>query len=408
MDKGLKYSNWVQPPKLGILKNYAIRPSPHQLIFLLTFAEYTYQKMHISPFKALYPDAPRLHQEPTLFDTTKERYPDFLRAGLFQETPQMAIYLYEIQAVTRSYYGILTCTDVEDYLNGNIKKHENTLLAEEQKQMKLTLERQAAVKPVLLAYPNAPAIDNWVAEFMANHAPFFENYFENDQQTHRLWAVKNLSDIRALQILFADQVHQAYIADGHHRMCAMALIAQFNESESVKQSYRQVYCAFFPAKELEILAFNRWVQIPENFNITNLEALFEIKSLAEPALPQQPHELTLCTAQGWFQLHWKKRALQSFENEPVALDALLLNKNVLSDLLGIEDVRHDQRVAYVEAARSIPIFKEKITNNHWGFCLYPISFEDLQQVVEAGNTLPPKSTWFEPRMKNGLLVKTYG
>lgn len=364
--------------------------------------------MHITPFKALYPDAPRLHQEPTLFDTTKERYPDFLQAGLFRETPQEAIYLYEIQAVTRSHRGILTCTDVGDYLNGNIKKHENTLLAEEQKQMKLTLERQAAVKPVLLAYPNAPAIDDWIAQFMANQAPFFENYFGNDQQTHRLWAVKNLSDIRALQLLFADQVHHAYIADGHHRMCAMALIAQSNESEAVKQSYRQVYCAFFPAGELEILAFNRWVQIPENFDINNLKVLFEIKSLSESALPQQPHQFTLCTAQGWYQLHWKKELLQKTGSEPVVLDTLLFNEKVLSDLLGIQDVRHDQRVTYVEAARSIPIFEEKITKNHWGFCLYPISFEDLQRVVEVGKTLPPKSTWFEPRMKNGLLVKAYG
>lgn len=364
--------------------------------------------MHITPFKALYPDAQHLHL--TLFDETKERYLDFLQAGIFCETAQAAIYLYEIQTIKRTYRGVLTCTDVEDYLNGAIKKHENTLPEEEQKQMKLTLERQAAVKPVLLAYPNAPKIDHWVAHFMAHDIPFFETYFEKDQQMHRLWAVKSLSDIQELQTLFEQEITQAYIADGHHRMSAMALIAQSIENEDVKHIYRQVYTAFFPAGELEILAFNRLVQIPANLKVEHLQSIFDITPLDAPAFPTQPHELTLCTAQGWFQLHWKKEVLQVFEKEPVVLDTLLFNEKVLSELLNIKDVRHDQRVTYVEAAKSIDFFEKKIAKPpiSWGFCLYPILFEDLVKLVEAGKTLPPKSTWFEPRMKNGLVVKTYG
>jgi len=366
--------------------------------------------MHLTPFIGFYPNLNQLAAEPALFDLVRERYQNLQQTGFFLENKTKAIYLYEIQTVTRTYRGLLGCVDVEAYLNGAIKKHENTLLQEEHKQMKLTLERQAAVKPVLLAYPAVPQIDRWVAEYIMQHPVFLEMTFTKDQQIHRLWAVQKNADIQELQTLFATQVPHAYIADGHHRMCAMALIAKTIEDKSIKAAYQNVYCAFFPSSELEILAFNRIVEIPEHVDLTALQPFFEIKPLAEPTLPIQKHKLTLRTATGWFLLQWKEAVLQEFTNETVVLDTQLWNEKVLRNLLGIEDVRHDKRVTYVEAPKSLAVMQAKISeySNRWGFCLHPIAFQDLVDLVENGGTLPPKSTWFEPRMKNGLLVKHYG
>lgn len=365
--------------------------------------------MHIIPFKALYPNASRLHEVPALFDTAKEEYLTFLQAGFFLPTEQPAIFLYEIQTAQRTYAGVLTCAAIEDYLNEAIKKHEATLLQEEEKQMHFILQRKAAVKPVLLVYRDAPMIDQWISQFTKQNSCFFEHYFEKDDQTHRLWAVQNIPDIQALQALFAQQVEHAYIADGHHRMSAMSLIATAPGLEALKEAYESVYCAFFPATQLEILAFNRWVKIPTHLKINDLKYFFEIIPLSSAALPTQIHQMTVCTSQGWFLLRWRQEVLQAYTNAPAILDTMLLNEKVLKEFLGIEPAHHDQRIAYIEAANSINFFEHqiKVEPDHWGFCLFPLAFDDLVKIVEAGDTLPPKSTWFEPRMKNGLLVKAY-
>ncbi len=364
--------------------------------------------MHISPFQALYPNPLKLAETPDLFDTTKERYNDFAQTGLFLSTEQPGFFLYRILTPQRHYLGLLACTDINDYLCGDIKKHESTMYEEEQKQMLLTLERRAAVKPVLLVYPDAPQIDAWILTYMHQKNYFLEVHFQNDLQTHQLWAVQEEDSILQLQQLFSSNVPHAYIADGHHRMAALGLLAQ-TADERTRQQYRQVYCAFFPSVELDILAFNRMVEVPTGFEVKQLEAVFEIQPLPAPAAPTRLHEMTLCTPQGWYQLHWGKKVLQDFENEAVVLDTMLLNEKVLQPLLGIENIRHDRRVEYLDATKNLEMIEQKIQENpnKIAFCLYPVVFDDLMTLVEADQVLPPKSTWFEPRMKNGLLVKTY-
>lgn len=362
--------------------------------------------MHISPFHALYPDPLRLSED--LFSIAKEHFESLREAGYFLNTDLPGFFLYRIQTKQRHYLGLLACTDIVDYLKGDIKKHESTMPDEEHKQLLLTLERQAAVKPVLLIYPDAPAIDAWMADYIAQHTHFLEVNFPDEPQFHQLWAVQELEAIQVLQALFEKNVPHAYIADGHHRMAAMGLLAQ-SSSEQLRSQHRQVYCAFFPSVELDILEFHRVVETPEDFDLQQLESIFHIQPLSAPGKPTQAHEMTLCTAQGWYRLKWKAQILQTFKNEPVVLDTMLLNEKVLQPIMGIEDIRHDRRVEYVEAPKGLDFIEKKVSENpnKIGFCLYPVSFEDLMTLVEADKTLPPKSTWFEPRMKNGLLIKPY-
>lgn len=364
--------------------------------------------MHISPFHALYPNVPRLPEVPDFFDTAKERYQKLAQSGYLIPTAHASFFLYRIQGKQRYYQGVLACTAIADYLCGDIKKHESTILDLEQKQMLLTQEHQAMVKPVLLVYPDAPQIDAWIAAYIGSREPFLEIYFEKDLQTHQLWAVQAPEAIGQLQTLFRKYVPHSYIADGHHRMAALGLLAK-SEEAAIRKQYQHVYCAFFPSIELDILAFNRVVEVPAHFELRQLEPLLHIQPLAAPAKPSQLHEMTLCTAQGWYQLRWKEEVLQKFKNEEIILDTMLLNEQILQPILSIDDVRYDRRVEYVEAPKNLETLENKIAQNpnRIAFCLFPVAFEDLMTLVEANKTLPPKSTWFEPRMKNGLLVKPY-
>ena len=364
--------------------------------------------MHISSFQALYPNLHRLSESPDMLDTTKENFTSLAQLNLFQPATKSSFFLYEIQTPFRTHRGLLACVDVMDYLNSSIKKHEATMPQEEQKQMQLTLERDAAVKPILLIYPNAARIDDWMAHYIQQNPHFLELPFLEDTQIHRLWQVQEAAAIEALHHLFLEEVPHAYIADGHHRMAAMGLLAQ-SENVDWQQRFRSVYVALFPASELDILEFNRVVEVPTDFHRQQLESLFEIKPLSAAAKPRQLHEMTLCTPQGWFQLHWKSAVLRAFAHEPAVLDTVLLNEKILKEMIGINDVRHDRRVEYVDAQAGLEAIQHKVLGNphRIGFCLYPVTFNDLLTLVEAGKTLPPKSTWFAPRMKNGLIVKPY-
>ncbi|MBK7869312.1 MAG: DUF1015 domain-containing protein [Saprospiraceae bacterium] len=369
--------------------------------------------MHIQPFQALYPDQQMVASEIAFFDTTKENYSHFLQHNFFYKMNSPAIFLYQIQSLRRIYTGVLASTDLKDYTQGNIKKHEHTIRTEEEKQMRLTLERRAAVKPVLLTYAENELIDQWIEQYISTHSTFLEINFSEEEQIHRIWAVQEQTEILQIQQLFRDQVAHAYIADGHHRMSAMELICETNENEALRQAYSEVYCAFFPSGQLDILEFNRVVQLPENLSIENLlqsfESLFIIEPLTASTKPSQLHEMTLCTSQGWYRLCWKHSILLEYTDMPVVLDTMLLNEQVIDKLLHISDVRYDQRIEYVDAAKGLNAIQQKIIKNPnlIGFCLYPVQFNDLKNLVEAGGTMPPKSTWFEPRMKNGLIVKIY-
>lgn len=362
--------------------------------------------MHILPFQALYPNLQFSDKMSDLFDTAKERFTDLLQADLFLATPHPAFFIYEILLNERRHRGVLACVEAADYQNGIILKHEATLPAEERKQMLLTLERGAAVKPILIVYQNVGLINQWISRYIRQQPVFLEITFEDE--IHRLWQVQQTSEIQELQQLFATKVAQAYIADGHHRMAAMGLIAE-SADVTLRERYKQVYCAFFAASELNILAFNRVVEVPADFTVQQLERFCTIQPLPAPAVPTAPHELTLCTPQGWFQLRWKPSVLENFATEQVVIDTQVLNEKVWRALFGITDIRHDRRVQYLDAAKGLTALAQKVAEqpNRIGFCLYPVAFQDLQTIVTSGKTLPPKSTWFEPRMKNGLLVKSY-
>lgn len=366
--------------------------------------------MHIRPFQAVYPNLDFVTSTDSFFESVKEEYNDYRESGFFQKSAQEALYVYEIRGADRNFRGIIACADIEDYLYGHIKKHEHTMADQEQKQLQLMLRRQAAVKPVLVTYPEAPAISAWSRRITESEPPALRVYFEQDAQQHLLWEVRDGSLIREIQELFEREVPDTYIADGHHRSSSSALLYERTQDGELRERYRNLLCAFFPSSDLAIHDFNRVVEGLDDLSLSRfmarLSQLFNIDILEQPVRPRRKYEILLFVNEEWYLLHWKESVLRSYAEEKVILDSRLLNELVLRDILEIEDVRTDQRIHYVAGPEGLEGLRRKASRpgNRIGFCLYPVKLEELITLADQDQVLPPKSTWFEPRMKNGLII----
>ncbi|GJM36365.1 MAG: hypothetical protein DHS20C18_53660 [Saprospiraceae bacterium] len=365
--------------------------------------------MQIKPFKGIFPLVENITNTDSFFYSVKEQYADLATDGKFEQVSGEALYVYRISTKTRNYTGLVACASVEDYFAGHIKQHEKTLEAKEKVQLELLLRRQACVKPILLTYPKVEAIQLWLANFINSQSLFFEQHFEKDEEGHYFWEVKEPKDIAELQALFRTQIPLTYIADGHHRLSTVAHLHQRRGGHT----YQQLLCAFFPSNELVIHDFNRAVETPPNMSALQLMArlsqLFNIKVLKRASRPRRKHEIVMYLKKEWYSLHWKQSILDQYKEEEVLLDAALLNKKVLNEILEIEDVRTDQRINYVEGPKGLRGLQKATLKciKGVGFCLYPVSFEGLATLAEQDKMLPPKSTWFEPRMRNGLIVQAF-
>jgi uncharacterized protein (DUF1015 family) len=372
--------------------------------------------MHIKPFQAVFPRMDYITSSDSFFGSVKVEYPEYIKSGFFNKTSHESIYLYQIREEEgRPYTGVIACAAIQDYLEGHIIKHEETLAEKEQKQLHLLLRRNAIVKPVLLTYSPVPEIERFIEAYIQEHSSFLKIHFDGEQQYHEFWEVRDGQQIRILQSLFEKYILNTYIADGHHRTSSTArLYHQQLEAETGKE-YDQLLCAFFPTSQLEILDYNRIVEglngHSEQGFIALLSQVTDIQILNGPALPQQTHELVMYIHEEWFSLKWKKEVLERYsDQQEVILDVQLLNELILDPILGIQDLRHDSRIKYVEGTKGLKGLSSKVLrhSDRVGFMLHPIDMKDFLSIADAGEVLPPKSTWFEPRMRNGLIVKEYG
>jgi uncharacterized protein (DUF1015 family) len=239
----------------------------------------------------------------------------------------------------------------------------------------------------------------------------FATRFEKDGQAHRAWAIQNPADIAHLQQLFAAHVESTYIADGHHRTTTVALLHERLKDKSPEMDFDNLFCAFFSADQLDILDYNRVVEGLKDISITHfmvkMSKIFDLEVLGKAEKPREKHEITMCFRKEWFLLRWKPEVLERFEKQHVTLDATLLNELVFSAIFGIHDVRTDTRITYVEGAKGLEGVRKAANNNRRiGFVLYPVHFADLMYMADDGESLPPKSTYFEPRMRTGMMVKS--
>ena len=366
--------------------------------------------MKIYPFQAVYPDKALIASEESFFGRVKYDYPEFVESGFFRKTSKEAFYIYEITQNNTSHLGFFACVDIEDYDKGHILKHENTLAANEQKMMQLTLNRKAMVKPVLLAYSRIDSFHKFLKKQIKGEKPFFELDFGEEQSHHKIWQITEGDAIEKIHDTFEKEIKTTYIADGHHRSAIISKLNKTKRKKNKNLEFGRLFSVFFSFDQLQIHEFNRSVDILDEISPTKLMAKLSrychIKYMSKPFRPKKIHELGMLINHEWYSLRWKKKAFKHFHDSKVITDTQMLNELILLEIMGIEDVRNDKRIKYVEGIKELEGLLHKTLKNDTriGFAMYPLPMEDFKQIADARDVLPPKSTWFEPRMKNGVLV----
>jgi uncharacterized protein (DUF1015 family) len=360
--------------------------------------------MTIHPFKAVVPDLTKINADDAFFETVKEKYITYCQKQLFLTTSENAIYLYQIETPTQQHYGVVASLSLNDYRAGKIKKHEKTLIEKEKKQMELLLERGAMVKPVLLTHLDNDFLRNTILNWTSQKPVFYSIFFEKSEETHRFWKIADSTEIAQLQDIFQKEIPKCYVADGHHRLAANL---HFEEMSGAKDINDDVLCAFFATSDLRIEAFNRFI---ENVDVLGLEFIKKLEQIANPLshkeiTPNKKGRFGTWINEEYTLWEWKAETIIAFQKEgKIVLDVDILNEMVFKKILSIEDIRKDKRINYIEGNWGDDYLRKK-SNSGITFSLYPVNIQDLIAVSEANGIMPPKSTWFEPRMKNGLLVQ---
>ncbi len=368
--------------------------------------------MHVKPIQALYPKLELIASNDAFFGTVKHKFNEFLKSGFFEKNEQSGFYIYMIEMQGKSYTGVLASLDMQDYFNGHVISHEKTLAAKEQKSLEILLRRKAMIKPVLLTHPRISDLSNVIKKVKTGE-PFFEVVFEKDGSRHTLWFVKEAKHIEKIITVFRDRIPLCYIADGHHRFAAMKKLSSMREElVSPEMDIDHVLAAFFSFTHVEIYDFNRVLDIlgeisPVRF-LAEISRVCKIKPLKRAAIPLEKHEMTLLIEGEWFRLIWKKKVLDRYrkqKGEEYVLDVALFNDEILGKILHVDDITSDKRVLYIGGREGLDSLERMVgkTDTRVGFCLYPLDIHAFKAVTDAGNLLPPKSTWFEPRMKNGFI-----
>lgn len=373
------------------------------------YAEDRTRFMNIIPFRGLLPNLPLIPDQQNFFNGVKEQFNAFKKLNFFLPAQQAAFYVFRIQKGPQLATGIICTTHIEDYLQGKILKHEKTIRSKEQIQINLLKERGAAVKPALLVHQHEPAIRDWLADFTLKNIPIQEVVCEDGEQ-HILWQVKEENDIHELQQLYGDRLGKVAIADGHHRFASFARL--YREEGGEKSPFTAVLTAYFPEDELQIEAFHRLIELPtpekQEWLLQELSKLGTLEPLAIPALPQQKHQMSIVSPNAWYRFEWDASFLKTERPNKPLLDVNLLHQNVLVPLLKVKNIRTDRRIHYIEGIEKPEQLARSLRPYPPGLCflLYPISPEDFLKIAKiSGQMMVPKATFFQPRLKNGLIVK---
>ena len=324
-------------------------------------------------------------------------------------------YIYAQTMGDHKQYGLVVATNVDDYMQGHIKKHELTRRDKEEDRMKHVRATNANIEPVFLAYPDNRILDDIVSKETAK-APEYD-FVSNDGFGHTFWVIDDAETIKLITKTF-ESIPNLYIADGHHRTAAAALVghemAQNNPKHTGTEEYNYFLAVCFPESHLKIIDYNRVVKdlnglTPESF-IERLSEHFDIEAKGqEPYKPQRIHNFSIYLDNKWYSITAKKDTYD--DNDPIeGLDVTISSKYILKDILGIGDLRSDKRIDFVGGIRGLSELEKRVDSGEMSIAiaLYPVTMQQLIKIADTGNILPPKTTWFEPKLRSGVVIHKVG
>lgn len=350
--------------------------------------------------------------DPRVYQKAAENFEMFQRNGWLVQDKDEHYYIYAQTMNGKTQYGIVVGAYVNDYLTGVIKKHELTRRDKEEDRMKHVRVCNANMEPVFFAYPDDSVLDALIAR-CTSAKPVYDFIAPIDGFRHRFWIVENADDIKTITEEFA-KMPALYIADGHHRSAAAALVgaekAQQNPAHRGDEEYNYFMAVCFPASQLTILDYNRVVKdlngLTDEEFLEKLKAHFTVvpKGRLQYA-PRQMHEFSLYLSGVWYSLIAKDGTYDS--SDPIdVLDVSISSKYILDEILGIKDLRSDKRIDFVGGLRGLEELKRRVDSGEMkmALALYPVTMKQIMDIADSGAIMPPKATWFEPKLRSGLVV----
>ena len=364
-----------------------------------------YSFLHVTKSEVDLPEGIDIHGE-QVYQKAKDNLDAFIRKEiLFRET-KPCFYIYQLVMNGRTQTGLVAVSSISDYENDIIKKHEFTRPEKEQDRINHIRNSGAQTGNVFLAYKSVDAIDALIESWKASHRPIYD-FISEDAIGHSIWVINDEKKVAEISALFVSDVPFTYIADGHHRAASAAKVkSTLGKSATPDSEY--FLTTLFPSAQLKIMDYNRVVKdlngLGEPEFLRALYEDFDVERIGTSFSPTSLHEFGMYLGGMWYKLTAKKG---TYSEDPIGiLDVTILSNLVLDKILGIKDQRTDKRIDFVGGIRGLQELEKRVNSGEMkvAFSLHPVTIQQLFDIADSGNVMPPKSTWFEPKLRDGLLT----
>jgi len=352
------------------------------------------------------------HYAPLIYEKARTNLEEFISKKIFVQDPDPYLYIYAQTMWGMSQYGLVACASVSDYLNNVIRKHELTRVEKEEDRKSHIRITNFNTEPVFFAYPDHEEINRLIGNYIEGKSEY--DFKTDDGIHHQLWVINDQHAIQRIETIFKNEIPYTYIADGHHRTAAAAHVGKErktgNPAHKGSEEYNYFLAVHFPASQLSIFDYNRVVtdlnnNSPDEFLLRLEKSFMSIPKGAHEYKPSHPHEFSMYLGGSWYALEARTGTYN--DHDPIGcLDVTLLSEHVLDHILGIKDLRNSKRIDFVGGIRGLGELKRRVDSGEMAvaFALYPVTMEQLIRIADTGNIMPPKTTWFEPKLRSGLVV----
>lgn len=368
--------------------------------------------LHITKSEIDLPEGIDVHSD-EVYNKSVANFNKWQKNGWLVQDNEPHYYIYAQTMAGRTQYGIVGCASVDDYLDGIIKKHELTRPDKEQDRMIHVRVNNANIEPVFFTYPAVKEIDSIVSKIVKKEKPEYD-FVAEDGFGHHFWVIKDKNTSVLIEKLFSEKVPFTYVADGHHRTAAAALVGkeknENNPAHNGTEEYNFFLAVHFPDNQLRIIDYNRTVKdlngLTEEEFIKKLNDGFIVEEKgAKIYKPKKLHNFSMYLSGKWYSLNAREGTYD--DNDPIeVLDVTILTNQILAPVLDIQDLRRSKRIDFVGGIRGLGELKKRVDSGEMkiAFALFPVSMKQLFNIADSGNIMPPKTTWFEPKLRSGLVI----